>query len=143
MVFKKFIAMILVVTILFTLAPVTTFAAEESKLETVATNESVEVKDKKDTYEEETDGEITTQGFRKSAVVFALRYGGNALDSIVSVLSKKNGDLVNKHADELADALESFSDSIEARLIDFMIFQLGFPSSSARTIAWAIMLAIG
>ena len=112
MVFKKFIAMILVVTILFTLAPVTTFAAEESKLETVATNESVEVKDKKDTYKEET-------------------------------VSKKNGDLVNKHADELADALESFSDSIEARLIDFMIFQLGFPSSSARTIAWAIMLAIG
>jgi hypothetical protein len=33
--------------------------------------------------------------------------------------------------------------AIEARLIDFMIHQLGFPSSSARSIAWVLMLFIG
>jgi hypothetical protein len=45
--------------------------------------------------------------------------------------------------DELADALDRYERDIEQRLIDFMIFELDFPSSSARTIAWAIMFIIG
>lgn len=84
------------------------------------------------------ENEITTRGVKKYAVVFALRYGGDLLGKIVGILSDKNGKLVVKYADELADALERFEDSVEANLVNFMIMELGFSSSSVRSIAWAI-----
>lgn len=84
------------------------------------------------------DASIT--GIKKEAVVFALRYGGSLVGKITGTLSAKNGKLVTKHSKALGDALDGFSNSIEARLVDFMIFQLGFSSSSARSIAWAICL---
>ena len=55
---------------------------------------------------------------------------------MVGLLSDKNGKLLKKHAYEIGDALDSFSNAFEARLTDFMIFELGFSSSSARSIAW-------
>lgn len=81
---------------------------------------------------------VTTFGFKKDAVVFALRYGGDAVGGIVGMLSDKNGKLVVKHADELADALDSFTESIEANMIQFMHHELGFSWSASRSIAWAI-----
>lgn len=84
------------------------------------------------------DGGITTLGLKKDAVVLALRYGGDLLGKVVGILSDKNGKLVVKHADELADALDEFEESVEANLVNFMIMELGFSSASARSIAWAI-----
>lgn len=81
-------------------------------------------------------------GLKKDALVYALKYGGRLVGDLVSLLSKKNGDLVKKHSYEIGSALDRFSNSIEAYLIDFMIFELGFPPSAARSIAWAIMQLI-
>jgi hypothetical protein len=88
---------------------------------------------------EEPDPEvIEALGLKKKAVVYALRHGGSLLSKLTELVSSKNAKLIMKHSDELADALERFSNAVEARLIDFMIFDLGLPSSSARSIAWAI-----
>lgn len=84
------------------------------------------------------EGGVTTLGLRKDAVVFALRYGGDLLGKVVGILSDKNGKLLVKHADKLADALDRFEKSIEANLVNFMIMELGLSSASARSIAWAI-----
>ncbi|GEM_PF-2412896 len=89
---------------------------------------------------EENNTKISTYGIKKTAVVFALRYGGDMLGSMVKLLSDKNGKLLKKHSSELADALERFTDSIEANMVQFMIFELGFSSSSARSIAWVICM---
>jgi hypothetical protein len=88
-------------------------------------------------------GEVTTQGVKKTALIYALRYGGDLLGKLLSNLSKKNGDYVKKYSDDLADALERFENSIESNLIDFMYFKLDIPISAARSIAWAIMQIIG
>lgn len=84
--------------------------------------------------------QIKERGVKKTAVVLALKYGGKAVSKIVSVLSEKNAKLVTKHSYELGEALDRFSDTVEARLVDYMIFELGLSSSSARSIAWAICL---
>lgn len=78
------------------------------------------------------------RGLKKKAMVLALKYGGNLLSKVVGILSKKNANLLKKHAFALGTFLESISTSIEARLVSFMIHELKIPSSAARTIAWAI-----
>ncbi|MGE6553206.1 hypothetical protein ACQKFK_31110 [Bacillus mycoides] len=140
---KKITASILAGTMLLSVAPLSTFAAENDNSKTI--NIQTEVNNYNTVGNNvplNVDGEVTTQGWKKSAVVYALRYGGDALSAILKNLSKTNANLVKKHSKQLADALDSFSNSIEARLVDYMIHTLGFPSSSARTIAWAIMLVI-
>ncbi|MGN7198353.1 hypothetical protein ACTHS9_30850 [Bacillus mycoides] len=142
---KKITASILAGTMLLSAAPLSTFAAENDNSKTI--NIQTEVNNYNTVGNNvplnvDVDGEVTTQGWKKTAVVYALRYGGDALSAILKNLSKTNANLVKKHSKQLADALDSFSNSIEARLVDYMIHTLGFPSSSARTIAWAIMLVI-
>lgn len=78
------------------------------------------------------------RGIKKKAMVLALKYGGNLLSKVVGILSKKNAALLKKHAFSLGTFLDSITNSIEARLISFMIHELKMPSSAARTIAWAI-----
>ncbi|MGM0217633.1 hypothetical protein [Enterococcus sp. AZ126] len=78
------------------------------------------------------------RGVKKKAMVLALKYGGNLLSKVVGILSKKNANLLKKHAFSLGTFLDSISTSIEARLVSFMIHELKIPSSAARTIAWAI-----
>lgn len=84
--------------------------------------------------------EIGTMGLKKDAVVYALKYGGSAVSKITELLSPSNAKLVKQYSWELGDALDRFSTSIEARLVDFMIFDLGFSQSAARSIAWAISI---
>lgn len=88
------------------------------------------------------DPTLSTKGLKKDALVYALRNGGKLLGDLLEILSKKNADYVKKYSKQIADFLDSVTNSIEARLIDFLIFELGIPASSARTIAWAIMFII-
>ncbi|MCK1994932.1 hypothetical protein GW626_01610 [Peribacillus muralis] len=80
------------------------------------------------------------RGFKKTVVVYALKYGGSAMGKIVGSLSPSNGKLLKKHAFEIGDALDRMSNKIEARLADFMIHELGFSQGAAKSIAWAIAL---
>lgn len=141
---KKITASVLATTILLSTAPLSTLAAENEEAKDIRVQTETINYNVGNTLplNADADGEVITQGWKKTAVVYALRYGGDALSAILKNLSKTNANLVKKHSGQLADALESFSNSIEARLVDYMIHTLGFPSSSARTIAWAIMLVI-
>ncbi|SNS72499.1 hypothetical protein SAMN05444672_10257 [Bacillus sp. OK838] len=84
--------------------------------------------------------ESQQRGFKKTVVVYALKYGGTALSKIVGSLSPTNGKLLKKHAFEIGDALDRMSSNIEARLVDFMYHELGLPLAASRSIAWAIAL---
>lgn len=84
--------------------------------------------------------ESQQRGFKKTVVVYALKYGGTALSKIVGSLSPTNGKLLKKHAFEIGDALNRMSSNIEARLVDFMYHELGLPLAASRSIAWAIAL---
>ncbi|MCY7913246.1 hypothetical protein FTE28_17835 [Bacillus licheniformis] len=147
---KKVIASSLVFTMLLSTAPIASFAAEKEsskrqdvsyvQVQKTALQTMAETKNQTVV---KTSGEYTTQGLKKDALVWALRHGGNLVGDLLSNLSKKNANYVKKYSKQIADFLDSVSNSIEARLIDFMIFELGIPASSARTIAWAIMLIIG
>jgi hypothetical protein len=136
MLYKKIIAGTLVATTLMTVAPITSFASAAGKTSTLIQTQDSKV-------ETNQSGEVTTQGVRKTALIYALRYGGDLLGKLLSNLSKKNGDYVKKYADDIADALERFENSIESNLIDFMYFKLDIPLSASRSIAWAIMQIIG
>ncbi|MDU9694089.1 hypothetical protein O0Q50_23175 [Priestia aryabhattai] len=142
---KKIIASVLAATTLLSVSPLTSLAAEKKdpvkvQVQTNSKNKNQNVNNNVNASE---DGEVTTQGWKKTAVVYALRYGGDALSAILKNLSTKNANLVKKHSGQLADALDRFESNIEARLVDYMIHSLGFSSSSARSIAWAIMFVIG
>ncbi|MER3126114.1 hypothetical protein ABQG68_11920 [Bacillus pumilus] len=150
---KQIIAGTLALTTLFSIvAPVSTYAAENKKAKNLVKVELQSTVLQNATVQNEltntinntvvNDPTLSTKGLKKDALVYALRNGGKLLGDLLEILSKKNADYVKKYSKQIADFLDSVTNSIEARLIDFMIFELGIPASSARTIAWAIMFVI-
>ncbi|PGC67555.1 hypothetical protein [Bacillus safensis] len=137
---KQIIAGTLAFTTLFSIvSPVTSFAAEaktstnvETKLQRTVLQTAVEMNEPK----------ASTQSWKKDALVFALRHGGPLVGKLLGNLSSKNGKLVTDNSKALANKLDKLSKDIEQKMIDFMHFELGFPISAARTIAWAIMQVI-
>lgn len=137
---KQIIAGTLAFTTLFSIvSPITSFAAEaktstnvETKLQRTVLQTAVEMNEPK----------ASTKGFKKDALVFALRHGGPLVGKLLGNLSKHNGDLVIKHSKAIANKLDKLSREIEKTMIDFMHFELGIPISAARSIAWAIMQVI-
>ena len=83
---KKIFALMLASAILVSVLPISTFAAEKVP------------EDYGDLEEVVKDDEVSTYGFKKEVVSFALKYGGNAVGDLLQLLSKKNGDLVKKHS---------------------------------------------
>ncbi|MBU8577014.1 hypothetical protein [Bacillus pumilus] len=137
---KQIIAGTLAFTTLFSIvSPVTSFAAEtktstnvETKLQRTVLQTAVEMNEPK----------ASTKGLKKDAVVFALRHGGPLVGKLLGNLSAKNGERVVKNSKAIANKLDKLSKDIEQTMIDFMHFELGFPISAARSIAWAIMQLI-
>ncbi|MBQ4843824.1 hypothetical protein P9173_07440 [Bacillus safensis] len=137
---KQIIAGTLAFTTLFSIvSPVTSFAAEaktptnvETKLQRTVLQTAVEMNEPK----------ASTKSWKKDALVFALRHGGPLVGKLLGNLSSKNGKLVTDNSKALANKLDKLSKDIEQKMIDFMHFELGFPISAARTIAWAIMQVI-
>lgn len=137
---KQIIAGTLAFTTLFSIvSPVTSFAAEtktstnvETKLQRTVLQTAVEMNEPK----------ASTQSWKKDALVFALRHGGPLVGKLLGNLSSKNGKRVAENSKAIADKLDKLSKDIEQRMIDFMHFELGFPISAARSIAWAIMQVI-
>ena len=148
---KKVLAGCLAFTIMLSASPLTSFAAERSsnkgnELLTYAQVQKTElqtISESKSKSVGNTSGEFSAQGWKKDALVLALRYGGDFAGDLLSLLSKKNASYVKKYSKELADFLDKVSSDIEEKLVDFMIFDLELPQSAARTIAWAIMQVIG
>ncbi|WP_282066982.1 hypothetical protein [Bacillus pumilus] len=137
---KQIIAGTLAFTTLFSIvSPVTSFAAEtktstnvETKLQRTVLQTAVEMNEPK----------ASTKGLKKDALVFALRHGGPLVGKLLGNLSSKNGKRVAENSKAIANKLDKLSKDIEQTMIDFMHFELGFPISAARSIAWAIMQVI-
>lgn len=137
---KQIIAGTLALTTLFSIvSPVTSFAAEtktstnvKTKLQKTVLQTAIEMNEPK----------ASTKGFKKDALVFALRHGGPLVGKLLGNLSSKNGKRVAENSKVIANKLDKLSKDIEQTMIDFMHFELGFPISAARSIAWAIMQVI-
>ncbi|HIZ54181.1 MAG TPA: hypothetical protein IAA20_09585 [Candidatus Enterococcus avicola] len=123
---KKILALAFASIILVSVLPITSFAAEKNPTNIIQVNELVK------------DEGVETLGFKKTILVNGLKYGGEIVGDLLSILSKKNGDLVKKNSYELGSKLEKLSNDIEQKMMKYMAEELEFSLSEARTIAWAI-----
>lgn len=112
--FKKLILASLAVATMLTIAPMPSFAAENTTIEVKqvpmnwgsidfkknANNQSVVTMDQ--------DGEVTAQGWKKSVVVWGLRNGGSAFHKITEWLGfgTKEAKYLKDNASKIADSLE-------------------------------------
>ena len=110
---------------LLTVAPLSSFAAEteapvkNNVVNFSQTNYKVENVNRTVSFDE--DGEVTAQGWKKDAVVLTLRGAGKGAKYVADWLDigSKEARYVANNADKIANALDSFEDQIENRLIDF------------------------
>jgi len=143
---KKIIPATTAFATLLTIAPLSSFAAEtetpvkNNVVNFPQTNYNVTDLNSNQTVSLDEDGEVSAQGWKKSAVVWGLRNGGDALHKATKWLGAgtKEAKYLNQHAKSIANALDKFEDHIENRLIDYMIGQCGIPGGSARVIASVI-----
>ncbi|WP_339292747.1 hypothetical protein MKY48_08770 [Paenibacillus sp. FSL W8-0187] len=141
---NKFLTVVLSVTLgLSALTPTYAFASENEAIvsPTTASNHiSSSTSYSEAVAPQGEDGIIETQGLKKTALVYALRHGGKALDDLLDWLgvASKEAGYVTKNANKIADFLDSVTDEVEKRLIDFLIFECGIPQGAARVIAYAI-----
>lgn len=144
--FKKIIPASMAFAALLTVAPLSSFAAEtdapvkNNVVNFPQTNYNVTDLNQNPIVDLDEDGDVSAQGWKKSAVVWGLKNGGDALQTLTKWLGAgtKEAKYLNKHAKSIANALDRFESHIEQNLIDFMIFECGIPGGSARVIASAI-----
>ncbi|ABK87574.1 MULTISPECIES: hypothetical protein [Bacillus] len=144
--FKKIIPASMAFAALLTVAPLSSFAAEtdapvkNNVVNFPQTNYNVTDLNQNPVVDLDEDGDVSAQGWKKSAVVWGLKNGGDALQTLTKWLGAgtKEAKYLNKHAKSIANALDRFESHIEQNLIDFMIFECGIPGGSARVIASAI-----
>ncbi|BCC55476.1 MULTISPECIES: hypothetical protein [Bacillus cereus group] len=144
--FKKIIPASMAFAALLTVAPLSSFAAEtdapvkNNVVNFPQTNYNVTDLNQNPVVALDEDGDVSAQGWKKSAVVWGLKNGGDALQTLTKWLGAgtKEAKYLNKHAKSIANALDRFESHIEQNLIDFMIFECGIPGGSARVIASAI-----
>ncbi|MGY0009198.1 hypothetical protein [Bacillus anthracis] len=144
--FKKIIPASMAFALLLTVAPLSSFAAEtdapvkNNVVNFPQTNYNVTDLNQNPVVDLDEDGDVSAQGWKKSAVVWGLKNGGDALQTLTKWLGAgtKEAKYLNKHAKSIANALDRFESHIEQNLIDFMIFECGIPGGSARVIASAI-----
>lgn len=74
---------------------------------------------------------------KKSAIVFAFRYGGNALSTVLDVVSESTAKYVKKNSGKIADAIEDAGEMIHGEIYQALL-SAGVPITYARNIAWAI-----
>ncbi|MGQ8871398.1 hypothetical protein [Paenibacillus sp. TSA_86.1] len=130
----KYVAATLVVALgLGVVAPSLTYAANpQDRVQTQFPQPTI--------VEEPANDRVEAMGLKKTALVKALRYGGEALDTVLDWLgvASKEAKYLSKHSSKIADFLDSVTDEIEKKLIDFLIFQCDIPQGYARVIAYAI-----
>lgn len=83
------------------------------------------------------ENEIQTIGFKKTAIVWAFRYGGEALGIVMDVVNDDAADYIRKNSGKIADAIEDASDMVYGAIYQSLL-SAGVPTAIARNIAWAI-----
>ena len=83
------------------------------------------------------EAEMQTFGLKKTAIVYAFRYGGKALGTVLDVVSDSTATYVKKNSGKIADAIDDASDLLYASIYQSLL-SAGIPTFYARNIAWAI-----
>lgn len=85
----------------------------------------------------EVESEIQPYGLKKSAIVYAFRYGGNVLSTVLDTFSNGTAKYVKKIPKKIADAIEDAGLMINGEIYQSLL-SAGVPTTYARNIAWAI-----
>lgn len=83
------------------------------------------------------EAEMQTFGLKKTAIVYAFRYGGRALSTVLDVVSDSTATYVRKNSGKIADAIDDASAMIHGEIYQSLL-SAGVPTTYARNIAWAI-----
>lgn len=81
--------------------------------------------------------QYSERGLKKTAIVSAFRYGGPNLAKVLGVVSAPVGTYIKKNSLKIATAIDAASAMTEGGIIQALI-SAGVPSTTARTITWAI-----
>lgn len=81
--------------------------------------------------------QYSERGLKKAAIVSAFRYGGPHLATVLDVVSAPVATYIRKNSLKIATAIDSASVMTEGAIIQSLI-SAGVPSTTARTITWAI-----
>ncbi|WP_143316857.1 hypothetical protein [Clostridium sp. HBUAS56017] len=85
-----------------------------------------------------------SKGIKKTALVWALKYGGRAAAAVFDLIGDKAvATYLTENSYAIGAFLESISGAIEGKLLSFMTGELGIPLYAARIITWAIMQVVG
>lgn len=83
------------------------------------------------------EAEMQTYGLKKKAIVLAFRYGGDALGTVLNVVSDDTAKYIKKNSGKIADAIEDAGEMIHGEIYQALL-SAGVPTFYARNIAWAI-----
>ncbi|MFG6115554.1 hypothetical protein [Thalassobacillus devorans] len=83
------------------------------------------------------ESQVQVQGLKKTAIVYAFRYGGKALSTVLDVVSDSTAKYVKKNSGKIADAIDDASTMIHGEIYQSLL-SAGVPTFYARNIAWAI-----
>ncbi|HHL0974597.1 TPA: hypothetical protein ACQUHP_006394 [Bacillus cereus] len=145
--FKKIIPATMAFAALLTVAPLSSFAAE---IETPVKNNvvnfpqtNVQATDLNQSISLDDDGELTAQGWKKQGLIYGLKWGGEALESLLGYLGKASyKNAVKENRLSIAHYLEYTENVAKRGLKNYLIDECGISASTADVVAEGILFVI-
>ncbi|WP_296402644.1 hypothetical protein [Psychrobacter sp.] len=81
--------------------------------------------------------QVSEYGLKKAAIVIAFRYGGPNLALVLDTVSPAVGTYIKNNSLKIATTIDGVSYMAEGSIMQALI-SAGIPSTTARTITWAI-----
>ncbi|MFA2843552.1 hypothetical protein AB1I77_19770 [Bacillus paranthracis] len=147
--FKKIIPASMAFAALLTVAPLSSFAAEtdapvkNNVVNFPQTNYNVTDLNQNPTIDIDEDGEVSAQGWKKQGLIYGLKWGGEALESLLGYLGKaKYKNAVKENRLSIAHYLEYTENVAKRGLKNFLIDDCGITPSTADVVAEGILFVI-
>ncbi|EOO65521.1 hypothetical protein IIC_06067 [Bacillus cereus VD021] len=142
--FKKIIPASMAFAALLTVAPLSSFAAEtDAPVKNNVVNfpqTNYNVTDLNQTVSLDEDGEVSAQGWKKQLLVNGLKWGGEALESLLGYLGKTSyKNIIKENRLSLAHYLERTEALAHRGLKNFFIDECGASASTADVLADAVL----
>ncbi|MGR5865083.1 hypothetical protein ACT7DZ_17545 [Bacillus cereus] len=145
--FKKIISATMAFAALLTVAPLPSFAAEtETSVKNNVVNfpqTNVQATDLNQSVSLDDDGEVTAQGWKKQGLIYGLKWGGEALESLLGYLGKASyKNAVKENRLSIAHYLEYTENVAKRGLKNYLIDECGISASTADVVAEGILFVI-
>ena len=144
--FKKIISASMAFAALLTVAPLSSFAAEtdapvkNNVVNFPQTNYNVTDLNQNPTVDLDEDGDVSAQGWKKSLLINGLKWGGEALESLLGYLGKTSyKNVIKENRLSLAHYLERTEKLAHRGLKNFFIDECGVSASTADVLADAVL----